>query len=1005
MNAPGQAVLPSSGLPSQSILSAGSANTDNAPDPIPNVENVQTPDFTVSASPSSMTLLVGAGGSSSPTITISPVYDFTGDVTLSVSSAAAISASISPLKVTLGDTQTAGLSVFVPANTPAGNYSVTVTGTCGSLSHSATFTVSVSDFSLSVSPSDLTVSAGSSQSATVSINAINGFSSSVSLTASGLPTGTSVSFSPSPVSVSSTASFSAGTNTPAGTYYITIVGTCGSLTRTTTLSLTVVDFSLSASPATVTLPVGGSGTATVTVTGISGFRGVVSLSASGQPSGVTASFVPASVQATGTSTLTFTASQSATPGSYPITLSGTYGGTTLTTSMTLNVTDFTLAASPASFSLSPGGSKTTAISLTPLYGFTGSAALSVTGMPPGMTAGFAPASVSAGSPSTLTVSADTTVAQSTYSLTVSGVANGVTRTTTVTVKVSAPTVTVTIGQLNSPSIGQMNVVYAGVPCTGTATASVDPLPGGYSASQLVATWSYDTAYIDYSLTGADDDWDDAADGSTAAVSLNGAATDPAGTFNGLFNTTGFYEACIGATVSFHNPTTGEDFGPYTGYGFASTGSPTGNAATLNSPKLRSASVPASAPAGIPPTTNEPTVEVQPHTITLRINNTDDTNDDKYVRLESSHPAQQFTIPATILNANPDAINVIVKSADGKVGFSTQQAPNVYYLSLPLTIQGHSSVNFNIFGRKISSNIKDAEIDITDSTGKTTYTKENMTVFGFTNPQMTITIGSAYDFMQIGNKTAYIANPTDAVTLSAQVTVVPNGINFKAAQIQNLRVGIIQCGSNRSDTVLYSNPQITWASGVTSGTANIYTAEGGSDNPFTTTANDAQSPIDEPFYQRTPYVDKAGNSHGTGLVPITSATTVSTGADNPNSQYSTTISVPYSDVPGTVNYTISQASLKMSFEDWCTVYDSTLPQTPTDLRYEWLCESSWAVNIGSDLGQTNMATLGSSQNSTTFTDTPILTGDTCNILSKKAGEAGLGVAGIVPLRQIIYPRTR
>jgi hypothetical protein len=99
-------------------------------------------------------------------------------------------------------------------------------------------------------------------------------------------------------------------------------------------------------------------------------------------------------------------------------------------------------------------------------------------------------------------------------LTVSGLANGITKTTTITVKVSTPQVTVTIGSLHD--------VYVGYPVTTAATATVAPLPGGYSASDLVATWSYDTDYIDYSLTGADDDWDDATDGSTAVVALNGA---------------------------------------------------------------------------------------------------------------------------------------------------------------------------------------------------------------------------------------------------------------------------------------------------------------------------------------------------------------------------------------------------------------------------------------------------------------------------------------------------
>lgn len=358
----------------------------------------------------------------------------------------------------------------------------------------------------------------------------------------------------------------------------------------------VVPFSLSVSPTTVTLPVGGSGSTTVTVTGISGFADTVSLGAYDLPPGVTASFAPASVQATGTSTLAFTVSQSTTPGSYSVTISGTYKGVHLTIPLTLNVTDFTLSANPSTLAIPPGGSRATTISMTPLYGFSGSVPLTVSGAPTGMITGLSPTSVSVGNGSVLTISTAPSVVRDTYTLTVSGVANGLTRIATVTVKISDPQVTVTISNLQD--------VYVGSPVTATATASVDPLPGGYSASDLVATWSpYTTAYIEYSLTGTDDLWNDPGDGSTAGVTLNGAATDPAGTFTGTFNTEGSYEACIGATVSFHNPTTGENFGPYTGYGFATNDGYTGSAAAP-APSIRSAAAmpvrPRQLSAGTPP---------------------------------------------------------------------------------------------------------------------------------------------------------------------------------------------------------------------------------------------------------------------------------------------------------------------------------------------------------------------------------------------------------------------
>ncbi len=603
-------------------LLSGGATLNGGPDPVSQTEASTQGDFTVSVSPSSMTLVVGTGGNSSATVTVTPINGFTGDVTLSTSGSGGIGSSVSPTVVTLGNAQTSSLTISVPTSTSSGSYPLTITGTSGALSHSATFTVNISDFSLSASPNPMTVPAGFSQSTTVAVAGVYGFNSSVSLSASGFPPGASVSFTPPTVTGpgSTTMTFSTPVDTPPGIYNITITGTCGSLTHSTQFTLTVVDFSLSVSPNVLTMRQGLSGNATVTVTGINGFTGIVSLSASGQtgglPPGVTAMFAPPSVAATGTSTLTLTVSSSATPGIYTIILGGTNNGSTLTIPMTLNVTDFVITPGSDLITIPPGSSKNATISLTPFYGFTGSAALSVAGLPNGMTVTFVPASASSGSPSTLTINVASTVVQGTYKLTVSGVADSIIRTTTFSVDVDNTTPVVT------PTFGNLQDVYVGIPATATATATVAPLPGGYSASDLVATWSYQTSYIDYSLTGADGTWNDPGDSSTASVALNGSATDPTGTFTGTFNTEGLYEACIVATVSFRNPTTGQNFGPYSGYGFETNDGYTGSAAAA-APSTRSAAAmpvrPRQLSAGTPPagsTNGKITVRLASATITI-----------------------------------------------------------------------------------------------------------------------------------------------------------------------------------------------------------------------------------------------------------------------------------------------------------------------------------------------------------------------------------------------------
>jgi subtilase family serine protease len=97
------------------------------------------------------------------------------------------------------------------------------------------------DFSISVSPSSATVTAGSGTSATVSTGTTSGSAQTVSLTASGLPSGATASFSPSSVTSgsSSTLTISTSSSTPAGTYTVTITGTGASATHTTSFALTV----------------------------------------------------------------------------------------------------------------------------------------------------------------------------------------------------------------------------------------------------------------------------------------------------------------------------------------------------------------------------------------------------------------------------------------------------------------------------------------------------------------------------------------------------------------------------------------------------------------------------------------------------------------------------------------------------------------------------------------------------------------------------------------------
>src|ERR1019366_4954913 len=117
-------------------------------------------------------------------------------------------------------------------------------------------------------------------------------------------------------------------------------------------------FSLSASPTSVSVAQGSSGTSTITSTVTGGFDSAVSLTATGQPTGVTVGFSPTSITGDGTSTLTMTVASSTVAGTYSITVTGTSGSTTETTAVSLKVTgpnpNFTIRASPSSISVARG---------------------------------------------------------------------------------------------------------------------------------------------------------------------------------------------------------------------------------------------------------------------------------------------------------------------------------------------------------------------------------------------------------------------------------------------------------------------------------------------------------------------------------------------------------------------------------------------------------------------------------------------------------------------------
>ena len=204
-------------------------------------------------------------------------------------------------------------------------------------------------------------------------------------------------------------------------------------TRTITVQ---PDFSISASPSSRTVVQGGGTTYTATITGGTGFSGTVSLSVSGLPAGASASFSPASITNSGSSTLSVSTSSTTPPGSYPLTITGTSGSLVHTASVTLVVSaDFSISVTPASASVGRGSSTQYTVTITPGAGFSGTVALSVTGLPRRTSSSFNPPSITNSGSSTLTISANRRAPLGISTLTITGTSGGVSHSQQVTLTI------------------------------------------------------------------------------------------------------------------------------------------------------------------------------------------------------------------------------------------------------------------------------------------------------------------------------------------------------------------------------------------------------------------------------------------------------------------------------------------------------------------------------------------------------------------------------------------
>jgi hypothetical protein len=226
----------------------------NALAPVPQTPTAH-PYFTLAASPDTLSLTPG-GAPGTATISLTAGNGFTGPVALSASvlgAPAGVTATVSPASVTGSGTST--LTVSTTGAVAGGTLMVAVTGTSGGgiQTQPAYVTLSLPDFTLSVSPTAIYLNQGATATPTVTVDPQNGFNGTVDLSLGGLPAGVTGSLNPSSTSTSSTLTLTASkTATTGAKSYLAVNGTSG---NTTPPSAPYTFLSVSAATGT-----GGSGT-------------------------------------------------------------------------------------------------------------------------------------------------------------------------------------------------------------------------------------------------------------------------------------------------------------------------------------------------------------------------------------------------------------------------------------------------------------------------------------------------------------------------------------------------------------------------------------------------------------------------------------------------------------------------------------------------------------------------------------------------------------------------
>jgi hypothetical protein len=404
-------------------------NTRIASFKFPSCGSTATPDYSIAASPSSLTITQGSSGTS--TITITSLNGFNSATTLSASglpSGVTAAFSTNPVTPPANGSASSTLTLTASATATTGNATVTVTGTAGSLTHSTTIALTVNS-----STGSQTAVFDSTLKAPKCVNVGSGCDSGPSLLLGrDTMSGGAEPNQPNTINNSCADGTSGTFHSDESNDRIVVATTDGSALapgKTVKVSATVWAYSSNTSDALDLYYTANANSPSWVL-----IATIVPPAAGAQTLSATYTLPSGSLQAVRANFRYLGSASSCSTGAYD-------DHDDLIFAVGAGTPGFTVAASPSAISVTRGSTATSTITVTSLNGFNSATTLSASALPSGVTAAFSanpvtpPANGSA--TSTLTFAASSTATTGATNVTVTGTSGSLVQTTPISLTVNA----------------------------------------------------------------------------------------------------------------------------------------------------------------------------------------------------------------------------------------------------------------------------------------------------------------------------------------------------------------------------------------------------------------------------------------------------------------------------------------------------------------------------------------------------------------------------------------